>query len=259
MRTRIISGTIIGAVLLLLLYFGGVYLNTGIIVICLVGLYEFHKVITAYKLKPFKELNYIVSIIYLLLIMFLKSENYSIVLQATFILYTLVLLFIFLLNDNIKPMDISMNLFSMVYVVFTLSHMMFLSDSKFIWLVFITAWSTDTFAYFAGNLLGKKKLCPKLSPKKTVGGAIGGMIGCIVSSILFGYIFKIDMILTLGLLGLVTSIFAQIGDIAASKFKRIAGIKDYGNFMPGHGGMLDRFDSIIFTAPIVYYFTIFLM
>ncbi|WP_066507414.1 phosphatidate cytidylyltransferase [Abyssisolibacter fermentans] len=259
MKTRIISAAVLVAILLIFLYVGNIYLNIGISVICFIGLYEFQKVVEAYKLKPFRVTNYITAAIYLSLLIILPKDKYSIVLQATVVLYTLVLLTIFLFKDDTKPADIGINLMTIVYVVFTLSHMIFLNGSIYIWLIFITAWSTDTCAYFIGVFFGKRKLCPKLSPKKTIGGSIAGILGCIISSMIFGYIFKTGNILQLGLLGLFCSIFAQVGDICASKFKRVAGIKDYGNLMPGHGGILDRFDSIIFTAPIVYYFTLFII
>ena len=111
---------------------------------------------------------------------------------------------------------------------------------------------TDTFAYFSGYLFGKHKLIPKISPKKTIEGSIGGVIGSIVCCIIFGYIFKLDIIQMI-IIGGLGSVIAQIGDLFASAIKRYVGIKDYGKLIPGHGGILDRFDSVILVAPFVYY------
>ena len=113
-------------------------------------------------------------------------------------------------------------------------------------LVFAISWITDTFAYFSGMLFGKRKLCPDISPKKTVAGAIGGTIFGTLAGVVVFWIFK-GMPLW-GLIALPLSIVSQLGDLAASVIKRHMGVKDYGKLFPGHGGMLDRLDSIIPTS-----------
>jgi phosphatidate cytidylyltransferase len=133
-----------------------------------------------------------------------------------------------------------------------------------VWFVFICSWLTDTFAYFTGRLFGKTKLSPVISPKKTVEGSIGGIVfstaGCIAYSIYLnsaGIIF-IPIVHAL-IIGFASSIISQIGDLAASAIKRAVGVKDYGKIMPGHGGMLDRFDSILFVAPLIYYYMVYIL
>lgn len=124
-------------------------------------------------------------------------------------------------------------------------------------LVFVAAWVTDVFAYFTGYFFGKHKLIPKVSPKKTVEGSIGGIVFAILGFILYGFIVDLATAyevnyLTLALSGLVLSVVAQIGDLTASLVKREHGIKDYGAIFPGHGGVLDRFDSVLaVAAPIL--------
>ena len=132
-----------------------------------------------------------------------------------------------------------------------------------IWAIFIGACMTDTFAYITGSLIGSHKLTPKVSPNKTVEGAAGGVLGSVISFLLYGLImhkafgFHLN-INALWILGALCAVAAQIGDLSASVIKRECGIKDYGTLFPGHGGMMDRFDSIMFVAPLVYYFvTIF--
>ena len=130
-------------------------------------------------------------------------------------------------------------------------------------LVFLGAWICDTFAYFTGRFFGKHKLIPEISPKKTVEGAIGGIVFTIVGFAIYGLImnkfFDAELsYLVLCIYGLILSIISQIGDLIASSIKRQYGIKDYGFIFPGHGGVLDRFDSVLLVAPVLYVLNHFL-
>lgn len=125
-------------------------------------------------------------------------------------------------------------------------------------------WVADGGAYFAGVFLGKHKLCPKISPKKTVEGFIGGIVAGVLVALIIALVFdaasqtaKLNVGLMI-LLGIVVSVVSVIGDLSFSLIKRSCGIKDFGSFFPGHGGVLDRFDSVIFTAPVVYFMVRFL-
>ena len=141
-----------------------------------------------------------------------------------------------------------------------------MQDGKIlVWIIFLSAWGCDTLAYCAGRLFGKHKLAPVLSPKKTIEGAIGGTLGAALLGFLFGMAFreKMDEVLRPELVCAVScgvgALSSQIGDLAASGIKRDHDVKDYGHLIPGHGGVLDRFDSVIFTAPAVYFAIIFLL
>ena len=133
-------------------------------------------------------------------------------------------------------------------------------------LLFVISWITDAGAYFVGCSIGKHKLIPNLSPKKTVEGAIGGIIACVAFSVLYVFILdKFDLSIFGGndyikiiVVSLIGSVISQLGDFASSAIKREFNVKDFGNLLPGHGGVLDRFDSIIFVAPFVYYILNFL-
>jgi phosphatidate cytidylyltransferase len=118
----------------------------------------------------------------------------------------------------------------------------------------LTAFGTDIFAYFTGQAIGKHKLSPKISPKKTIEGAIGGILGSVLLCVVFGHFFGELLLLHYAVIGVLGSILAQLGDLTASIFKRKMGVKDYGMLIPGHGGIMDRFDSVLFTAPFVYYY-----
>lgn len=133
------------------------------------------------------------------------------------------------------------------------------------WMIFISAWASDTCAYFVGVMFGRHKLAPTLSPKKSIEGAIGGVLGATIAGGIYGKILEYCGIFTEGgiwifaLLGMCGSIVAQIGDLAASAIKRNFDIKDYGNCIPGHGGVLDRFDSVIFTSPLIYVLALYFL
>ena len=152
-----------------------------------------------------------------------------------------------------------------LYVICFFNLLIFIRDHEqgqyVIWLVFIISWCCDTFALYAGKFFGKRKLCPEISPKKTVEGAIGGVLGGVFGVIIWWLIVPIEGISWYEpiILGMVGTAISQIGDLVASAIKRHAGIKDYGKIMPGHGGVLDRFDSILYTAPLVYYYIIMFM
>ena len=120
--------------------------------------------------------------------------------------------------------------------------------------IFILIWTNDTFAYIVGKSIGKHKLLEKISPKKTIEGFIAGIIFSVIAGILISKYYIGGSILIWTISPVIISVFSTLGDLIESKFKRIAGVKDSGNIMPGHGGVLDRLDSIIFVAPFVYLF-----
>lgn len=127
-----------------------------------------------------------------------------------------------------------------------------------IWLIFTLAgtWACDTTAYFVGKAFGKRRLAPVLSPKKTLEGAVGGILGSGLIGCLFSFIYPFLPLTELLILGLVLGAAAEVGDLLESAFKRQAGVKDSSTLIPGHGGILDRIDSTLFTAPLVYYFVL---
>ena len=124
-----------------------------------------------------------------------------------------------------------------------------------VWLMFIGTWASDTFAYFVGSAIGRHKLCPSISPNKTIEGFVGSLVGTSAAIVGVGTFLGLPTGQT-ALLGLLLAVFATLGDLVESVLKRYVGIKDSGNLIPGHGGVLDRFDSVLLTAPLIYYFAV---
>lgn len=162
-----------------------------------------------------------------------------------------------------KIEDGAMTMTGIFYVIFLSYHVTLTEQieghSIMVWLIFLTAFGTDVMAYFTGMAFGKRKLCPNISPKKTVEGSIGGIVGSIVLCGVFGHFFAPEVLIHCMIIGALGGVISQFGDLTASVFKRKMDIKDYGNLIPGHGGILDRFDSVLFTAPLVYYYIMFVI
>ncbi len=268
MKTRVISALVALPLLLFIVVSGGLWLHIGIAVLGLVGMYEFNKAVSK-EVKGTHIVAYLFALVY---VVFIEKIIYTSSLFATFVsLFAIVLLvYSVFCYQKTNYVEIAATFFGFFYACYLLSHVYLVREYAYgkllIWLAFISAFGCDTGAYFTGYFVGKKKLCPALSPKKTIEGAIGGTIISVLLCLLYGAwinkyhpVADANILLLCGLVGFVGSIFSQVGDLAASSIKRQVGIKDYGNLMPGHGGVLDRFDSVIMTAPVLYYIMLFLI
>lgn len=246
---RLVSG-VIGLVLLIgVLLMGGHYLSFSILFLSLIALREFYNAVRKMGLNPFDIVGYSGAVL-------LFAANYFGIISIDFIisLVLVVSLAATVISKGRDIKDSAITMIGILYIPFLLFHILYLDGSVYLWLIFLIAFGTDTFAYLIGSKYGKNKLCPEISPKKSVEGAIGGIIGSILVSLLYSMFTEISPLWSVATLALAGSIISQLGDLTASRIKRAAGIKDYGRIMPGHGGMLDRFDSIIFAAPVVYYY-----
>ena len=267
MLKRTLSALVLLPLLIFLMIYGGLPLQIAVGIVAIMGMREFYK---AFSGEPRTEhiIGYAFAIIYIVFVkQIIFGSNIFNFFIAAFILCMLVYLVLFHSKTNIE--EIFITVFGFFYVAFLLSHIYltreFVNGNFFAWLIFLSAYGCDTGAYLIGITLGRHKLIPALSPKKSVEGAIGGIVTAIVLCMLFGIFvesrFTIEYINTplfCALTGLIGSILSQFGDLSASAMKRYTGIKDFGNLIPGHGGILDRFDSVLFTAPAVYYLMIFL-
>ncbi len=269
MKTRIISGLVM-APLLIVLYLGGWWLWAAALLIASMGLQEFYRGWGSIDVHPSASIGYIMTVLLFVTAIPLNIaeessvpqfyENMMVICIWLFLTVAVSLIYGWKI-DKRGPYDSIATVTGLVYIPFFTYHMVLIDMtdySLFIWIVVIAAFGSDIFAYFTGYFLGKHKMAPVLSPKKTIEGAVGGLIGSSVLAWLFGFIFMREMALVCLVLGLVGGAAGMAGDLTASAFKRKMGIKDYGDLIPGHGGIMDRFDSVIFVAPVVYY-TICLM
>lgn len=264
LKQRVLTAGIGLPLVILLLFCPTPVIVLVVMAAALVGMHEYYQAIGIAEKKPLCAMGYLATLIIPLGVYFLPGTSMTLVYA-----YVMVLFFLMLMSKNrITFRDIALLMMGLIYIPYFLSHIIYIRDMEFgniyIWLVFVGAFMTDSCAYFAGCAIGGKKLCPGISPKKTVAGAVGGVIGCGLSFILFGIIvnrFFADSLQgerlnlwLLFLMGLVASVVSQIGDLVASMLKRQCGIKDFGTLLPGHGGILDRCDSIIMVAPIIFLF-----
>lgn len=259
MRLRIITAVFGIPLLLGIVLSGGWILKLAIGVMVLVGLYEFYSAMEK-KVNPIKYVGYIFTIIFTLFV-FPYDEWYFVFFIC--FLFALLLSIIFF-HSKYNIIDVAITFIGFFYVCILFFYVQKVRNLTygefFVWLIFISAWGSDTLAYFTGITIGKHKLCPKLSPKKTVEGALGGIAGGAILSFIYGIVVAYFIQIPIShfsiicfVIGGAGAIVSQLGDLTASSIKRYVNIKDYGNLFPGHGGVLDRFDSILFTAPLVYY------
>jgi phosphatidate cytidylyltransferase len=271
MKTRIISAVVAIVLLAAVAYLGSMAIGIAVFALSVAGMYEFYKALSKGGFNPVYPAGYLACLPLLYLAFAGSMPGLSGVIGASTALNVvaagafLLLVFLFCLlifsDGKYTAADVSVTFLGIIYVAFLFSFVTLTRNMGngylYIWLIFIGAWATDTFAYFTGVSIGKTKILPKVSPKKSLEGSIGGVVGCILAMLLFGIFFNRILNVPLAhfaILGGICGIVSQIGDWAASAVKRSVNIKDYGNIMPGHGGVLDRLDSILFVAPAVYFY-----
>lgn len=263
---RILTGLIGFPIVAAILILGNKYLIDVIFaIVAAISIHEYFGAIEK-KYKPVKWIGYIAAIL-IAFIHVIPIEIWTKIL-IMFVPTSIVLLFINIIVTSMKitPKDIFSTFFGLCYVIGFLVFLPLLysmpNGKVLIWYILFAAWGTDTFAYAVGMKFGKHKLT-KISPKKSIEGSIGGTIGAVVIALIYTVI--VNQYADLGLsyvfvtiTTIVLSVLSQLGDLSASSIKREMDIKDYGNLLPGHGGILDRIDSIIFVAPFAYFLLILL-
>lgn len=250
MKKRLISAAVMLAVFVPLIIIGGFVFEIGITIVSLLAFKEILDIINKENKIP----------LIMTILSYLSVGILVLCADSLLPCLALILLFIFIpiifLDKKDYNYNIASKLFGIILFVglsfYTISNVRFSSLEEFIYLILITV-CTDTFAYFGGLLLGKHKLMPKISPNKTIEGSIiGSMVGTLVPCFVYLFFVNPDInIAVLIIITLVISLFGQIGDLLFSSIKRYFQIKDFSNLIPGHGGILDRFDSILI-ASLVY-------
>jgi phosphatidate cytidylyltransferase len=254
LKTRVISALIGLPLLFFILIKGGALLTFSLIIVSILGLNEFYNATKNIGLKPFKLFGYLASIFLYLTFDRLRFSEIDL-----FVALLLVFFLFFLINKKYTLKDYAFTLMGVAYIPLLFIYVQkvrSLPNGLYtVWLIFIISWITDTSAYFTGKFLGNHKLAPDLSPKKTIEGSVGGIMGAILASFLFVWLFPQTSMTPYEaiIVGGIGSLMSQAGDLVASYIKRSCYIKDFGNIIPGHGGILDRFDSILLVSPYVYF------
>lgn len=246
---RLSSGVGLLALMIIAIYLGSYWLFGAVLLTTLIALKELFGVFAKMGYKLSYPLAALVTLLLFSAVQFTDDSLFELV----FFMMVAVGMILLTFTNWTRFQDICAFLFGIMYIPYFMSFIIRLSGSPYIWFIVIAAWGTDTFAYIFGMLLGKKKLFERISPKKTVEGAIGGLVGAVVLAFLATRLLELSAAGPLMAITGFGSIFAQAGDFCASYFKRIAQIKDYGDLIPGHGGIMDRFDSILFAAPFIYF------
>jgi phosphatidate cytidylyltransferase len=194
----------------------------------------------------------------------LKFDANFIFISGLLLLIYLLIIALFIKTEN-PVQNLSVNILSLIYITFPLILINFVSATAsasgipYVLAMFVIIWTNDTSAYLFGIAFGKHKIFERISPKKSWEGFFGGLIMIVIASVIFNYLFSAFGLLNWLLFGLITAIASVMGDFIESMFKRTYGVKDSGSFMPGHGGILDRIDSLLLAAPVVYIFLNFIV
>ena len=262
-KKRVITGAVLIALIILILWINIPLVDTiFILLISLMGMYEYNKAFKSAGYNVVPIVGYI-SCFSILLMGLNIPTDITILISRIAIPSVLIVTFIYSILSKLKItiIDVAITILSIVYIPFLFSFLklilMMEHGRLFIWFVIMGAFACDTFAFLIGCKFGKNKLCPEVSPKKTIEGSIAGILGVVITYIIIYVIARFCLNIYLNiwiimLMALVSGIIGQFGDLAASSIKRFCKIKDFGLIMPGHGGILDRCDSIMFVAPIVY-------
>lgn len=281
MKQRFISAIILALIAIIAIILGSWTFYALVFIFAAIGLYEFYNAFSKKGYSPVKAYGIIFLAVLVLMVcfdgnsymeIFIHTNKYGDIniFTPVFMLIILSLFSIVVIrHEKYTVADMSITVLGGLYVVLLISYFIKLRDMEgglFLFLAaLIGAVGTDTFALFVGKAIGKRPLIEAVSPKKTIEGSIGGFAGNIIVLSVFGAIVYYTGACTLlpiyqySVIGAITGVTSQFGDLAASSMKRYVGIKDFGKLIPGHGGVLDRIDSYLFSIPVVYYYLLLLV
>ncbi len=268
-KERTVSAVIIVIAALASILPGGIILAAVLYVISMIGFLELTKacgVREGQKPNTLEIAGIAVITCYYFILYFMQSASYAVM---AILLAMIAIMSVYVFGFPKYHANQVMNAyFALIYAPVMLSFVFLTRELEngiyLVWMIFISSWISDTFAYLTGVMIGRHKLAPVLSPKKSIEGSVGGIVGATLFGVLFGAYLDSTLgqeqyVVILAVVGGVGSVISQVGDLAASAIKRNHEIKDYGKLIPGHGGIMDRFDSVIFTAPITYFLITILM
>ena len=269
--TRLASGVVLLAAAVVMMYLGGPLLAVILWAISLTAFRELTKALGCAsdekKLNMLEFTGFAGITGYYLVLYFLQNHTW---LLMSIVLVFMAEMFVYVTTfPKFNAQQVLAVVFSFLYAPVMLSFVYLTSEcekgSYLVWMILISSWGCDTCAYAVGKLIGKKRIFPLLSPKKSLEGCIGGVLGTAVIGWLYGY-FVVEKVLPeievawgMAFICAVGAVMSMVGDLAASAIKRNHNIKDYGRLIPGHGGIMDRFDSMIVTAPMTYFLTMLIL
>lgn len=266
MITRIITGIVGIALAVYVITFGEWLFSAVVLLLAMIAWHEFFKAFRNVNM----DLAYFMGMLALLFMIgcaWLGNGEESMAVITAMTLFVLAKAVLWHRDFSVEQACLSIA--GIVYVGVAFSHLILLrfmgtsliaspigdlsQGCALLWVAFVGTWASDTFAFFTGSFCGRHKLCPEISPNKTIEGFAGGLAGTVLVTMGLGRLFSFDLLGML-VLGILIALAATVGDLVESSIKRYTGIKDSGSLIPGHGGVLDRFDSIMFTVPLVYYY-----
>ncbi len=262
-KTRLLSGIVLVIVAVAAIAAGGPLLFAVLLCISLIGMEELYRAMDVHQkeLGLLETAGILGTMAYYTALFFEKGAEISMmILLFTLVLIMAVYVFTY---PKYRAEQVMAAMFGVLYVAVMLSYIYKTRNLEggawLVGLIFLSSWGSDTCAYCVGRLIGKHKMAPVLSPKKSVEGAVGGVLGASLLGAVYALIIagvnpaQGHTPLVYALICAVGALISMVGDLAASAIKRNKGIKDYGKLIPGHGGILDRFDSVIFTSPFIYF------
>lgn len=271
MFKRVVSGIVLVIIIVAVLMLGGPYLFAFNLLIAGIAFFELTKAmkVRGNQTKPclIEYFGLLGVIGYYLIVYFANTQTY-IMLSITLTIVAILFVYVFTF-PKYEANQIIATVFSFIYAPIMLSYLYMTRCLDYgiyiVWLIFISSWICDTCAYFVGVAIGKHKMAPILSPKKSIEGAVGGVAGSAIVGLIYAFILlklgvsSENMIWVYPVISSVGAMISMVGDLAASAIKRNFDIKDYGKLIPGHGGIMDRFDSVVFTSPMIYYMAVLLL
>jgi phosphatidate cytidylyltransferase len=261
MWLRLVSILLAAPVVIACVWYGGVPFLLLTLLLALISVNEFYQMMQKRSFHPAYYVGNFFTIFFIVFAFFALKKNWepahSAILTGAVSITLVAGLFLRRTKDVI--VDVAVTLLGMVYVGWFFSYLLFvrsLTDhGAFLFFLIATVWATDISAYLVGTVFGRHKLNPEISPKKTIEGAAAGLLVGIAAGIIFAQFIEMEMWHAV-FLGALVSVLAQVSDLVESMIKRDVGVKDSGAVLPGHGGILDRMDSFILAAPVLYYYVV---
>lgn len=258
MKQRVITAVIAAALFIPIVFYGGISFTVLVYFLAYVGLYE----LIHMKKLPIFFIPTILTVVLLSLILVPSSSAFLFdtmglsKVELTFVIVMLLLTYTVLSKNTFTFDDAAFLLFATLYIGmgFYYLHETRIDGLRYLFYTLFVIWATDSGAYFIGRAFGKRKLWPDISPNKTVEGAIGGIFCAVIVGLVYNGFQQVnEHVIYLIAVTVLVSIFGQIGDLVESAFKRHYGVKDSGYILPGHGGILDRLDSLLFVLPLLHF------